>query len=141
MIPAAARSISIIGGHSKRRAASCALLLCLLIVVPAPARADDELASSIRTLALTAGRIRVISENCRVPVDPLLEAPMVEALASVPDVSLTDVASLLMQSRQMQLSASGRECRGAEDAQHLRMLMNIYEMSIQDLKELVTKRY
>lgn len=65
---------------------------------------------------------------------------MMEALARVPDVSVNDVATLIIQSREMELNARGRECLGAPDVQQLETLRNIYEMSVEDLKDLVAAR-
>lgn len=65
---------------------------------------------------------------------------MLEVLATVPDVSISDVAKLIIQSREMELNARGRECLGSADTQHLETLRNIYEMSVEDLKGLVAAR-
>ena len=134
------RSTPTVHGRIQHRLAACGLVLSLAFGAPSPVLADDDLTTSIRILASVAGRIRAISENCRVAVDPMLEAPMMEALATVPDVSVNDVAKLIIQSREMELNARGRECLGAPDVQQLETLRNIYEMSVEDLKDLVAAR-
>lgn len=114
--------------------------MSLLLAAPLPARAEDELHTSVSVLASIASRIRVISENCRFPIDPMLEGRILEALGSVPELLMSDIVALLVRSHQIELHARGRECYADQDAEHLKALKSVYQMSIANLKELVAAR-
>lgn len=118
----------------------CGLVISLLLALPPTALADDGLQTSVSVLASIAGRIRVISENCRFSIDPMLEGRIMETLRPVPEISMSDVVALLVRSHEIELHARGRECRTDEDAEHLKTLKNIYQMSIANLKDLVAAR-
>ncbi|WP_378945733.1 hypothetical protein [Mesorhizobium sp. ANAO-SY3R2] len=126
--------------HCGKLRTAYGLFLSLLLAAPLPARAEDELQTSVSVLASIAGRIRVISENCRFPVDPMLEGRILEALGPLPEISMSDVVTLLVRSHQIELHARGRECHADQDAEHLKALKSIYQMSIANLKELVAAR-
>lgn len=111
------------------------------LLLASPPTADDELQTSVSVLASIAGRIRVISENCRFSIDPMLEGRIMETLGPVPEISMSDVVTLLVRSHENELHAQGPECRADEDEEHLKALKNIYQMSVADLKELVAARH
>ncbi|MGK9338865.1 hypothetical protein [Sinorhizobium meliloti] len=114
--------------------------MSLVLAAPSPTRAEDEIQTSVSVLASIAGRIRVISDNCRFSIDPMLEGRILETLGPVPEISMSDAVALLVRGHQIELHARGRECYGDEDAERLKTLKNIYQMSIANLKELVAAR-
>jgi hypothetical protein len=123
--------------RSRKLRVAYGIIFSVLLASPSPVRADDKLETSVSVLASIAGRIRVISENCRFSIDPMLEGRIMETLGPLSEIPMSDVVSLLVRSHEIELHARGRECHADEDAEHLKTLTNIYQMSIANLKELV----
>lgn len=103
------------------------------------AYADDDLSVSVDVLAMNVATIRVISENCQLDSDPMLEGRVFEALATVPEIPMSDLVSLFLQRHKNEVHARGRKCYPG-DADHLKALNSIYQMSIANLKEIVAAR-
>ncbi len=102
--------------------------------------ADDDLSTSVDVLAMTVATIRVISENCQVDIDPMLEGRVFETLAAAPEIQMSDLVSLFLQRHKNEVHARGRKCYPG-DVDHLETLKSIYQMSVTNLKELVAARH
>ncbi|APG86135.1 hypothetical protein SAMCCGM7_Ch3419 [Sinorhizobium americanum CCGM7] len=118
---------------------SLATAIFLVMYPMSQAQADDDLSTSVDVLAMNVATIRVISENCRLDIDPMLEGRVFEALAAVPEIQMSDLVSLFLQRHRNEVHARGRKCYPG-DVDHLKSLTNIYQMSIANLKELVAAR-
>ncbi|TDW20168.1 hypothetical protein EV128_12796 [Rhizobium azibense] len=118
---------------------SAVLAALMSLVVSSQAVAADELSTLVGVLAITAARIRTISENCKIAVDPMLEAHVFETLTAVPGIKMTGVTSHFAQRRQAEATVRGSKCY-PEDADSLKTLSSIYESEATDLKKLVAKK-
>lgn len=116
--------------------AVAALLPVLMTAQPKPALADSEIETSVIILARTAASIRVISESCKVDLDPILEARIFEAVATVPGIRMTEVSGLFISSYENEVHFAGRECAPG-DADRLPTLRSIYDTSLNTLRDLV----
>lgn len=123
-----------------RLATLCGVLLGIAFTSSTLARADDELETAVSVLTSIASRIRVISEKCRVPVDPMLEGRIAEALAPVVEFSVSDLVTQLTCGRDIEQRLHGGVCQADEDVEYLNTLATIYKISIKDLKDLVSAR-
>lgn len=118
---------------------SLAAAFFLIIFSASQAQADDELSTSVDVLAMTTATIRVISENCRLDIDPMLEGRIFEALATVPEIQMSDLVSLFVRRHGNEVHARGRKCYPG-DVDHLKTLNSIYDRSVANLRELVVAR-
>ncbi|KSV61485.1 hypothetical protein N185_10700 [Sinorhizobium sp. GW3] len=119
---------------------SAILATFMSLVISSPVVAADELSSLVSVLATTAARIRSISDNCKIAVDPTLEAHVFETLIAVPGIKMTGVTSHFAQRRQDEATVRGSKCY-PEDADSLKTLNSIYESDAADLKKLVDDKF
>lgn len=115
-----------------------ALILCASTVHPAAA--DDELNMWINSLSITAARIRAISDNCKIAVDPALETEVIAALWAVPGLELVEVISHFADRRQLELGLRGPNCF-PEDPDSLTTLHSIFERDAADLKKYLDREF
>lgn len=115
---------------------AAALLPMLLAAQPKPALAGSDIENVVGALALTVATIRVTSENCKVDLDPILEARIFEAVAPVPGIRMTEVSGLFIRSYENEVHFAGRECAPG-DADRLPTLRRIYDTSLNTLRDLV----
>ncbi len=97
----------------KKRAtylAAAALLPMLFCGQPKPALADSDIEDVLGALALTVASIRVVAESCKLDPDPILEARIFEAVATVPGIRMTEVSGLFIRSYENEVHFAGREC-------------------------------
>lgn len=118
----------------------CGVLLSIAFSGSTIVKADDELETAVSVLTSIATRIRVISEKCRIPVDPMLEGRIAEALAPLVEISISDLITQLARSRDIEQRLRGGACQADEDVDYLNTLNTIYKISIKDLKDLVSAR-
>lgn len=124
---------------SRKRPAFLAVAALLPILIAAqsqPALADSDIENVVGALALTVASIRVTSENCKVDIDPILEARIFEAVATVPGIRMTEVSGLFIRSYENEVHFAGRECAPG-DADRLPTLRRIYDTSLNTLRDLV----
>jgi len=119
--------------------AVAALLQILIAAQPKPALADSDIENVVGALALTVASIRVTSENCKVDLDPILEARIFEAVATVPGIRMTEVSGLFIRSYENEVHFAGRECAPG-DADRLPALRRIYDTSLNTLRDLVQEK-
>jgi len=116
--------------------AVAALLPVLMTAQSKSALADSDIETSVGVLALTVASIRVVSESCKVDLDPMLEARIFEAVATVPGIRMTEVSGLFIRSYENEVHFAGRECAPG-DADRLPTLRSIYDTSLNTLRDLV----
>lgn len=116
--------------------AVAALLPILIAAQSQPALAESDIENVVGALALTVASIRVTSENCKVDLDPILEARIFEAVAPVPGIRMTEVSGLFIRSYEHEVHFAGRECAPG-DADRLPTLRSIYDTSLNTLRDLV----
>lgn len=106
---------------------------------PELAHADNDIENVVGALALTVASIRVVSESCKVDLDPMLEARIFEAVATVPGIRMTEVSGLFIRSYENEVHFAGRECAPG-DADRLPTLRSIYDTSLNTLRDLVREK-
>lgn len=119
---------------------STLLATFMSLVISSQVVAADELSSLVDVLAITAARIRSLSDNCKIAVDPMLEAQVFETLIAVPGIKMTGVTSRFAQRRQAEATVRGSKCY-PEDADSLKTLNSIYESDAAELKKLVDDKF
>ncbi len=119
---------------------STILATFMSLVISSQVVAADELSSLVDVLAITAARIRSLSDNCKIAVDPMLETQVFETLIAVPGIKMTGVTSHFAQRRQAEATVRGSKCY-PEDADSLKTLNSIYESDAADLKKLVDNKF
>ncbi|SFG24417.1 hypothetical protein [Ensifer sp. OV372] len=119
---------------------STILATFMSLVISRQVVAADELSSLVSVLATTAARIRSISDNCKIAVDPMLEAQVFETLIAVPGIKMSGVTSHFAQRRQAESTVRGSKCY-PEDADALKTLNSIYKSEAADLEKLVANKF
>ena len=117
-----------------------AVTSALLLVQPVSHAFADELDTLVDILAMKTATIKVVSENCGVSVDPMLEGRVMEALVRVPSIYMSDVMSNFAQSYENEKNARGSNCFSG-NVEALATSKRIYDMHIKDLRKLVEENY
>lgn len=117
-----------------------AVTSALLLVQPVSHALADELDTLVDILAMKTATIKVVSENCGVSVDPMLEGRVMEALVRVPSIYMSDVMSNFAQSYENEKHARGSNCFSG-NVEALATSKRIYDMHIKDLRKLVEEKY
>lgn len=115
--------------------------LITLGALPSQAAPVDDVLSAVTSLGLTVARIKVVSENCNIPIDPKLETRIYGDLVFADrDVNGSEVKRYFAKAYDNERHASGTECQ-ASAQEELKTLKSIYDMSYSNLSDILMKHY
>lgn len=111
-----------------------------LILQPVSHAQAGELDTMVNMLAMKIASIKVLSQNCKIPVDPMLEGRVIETLIKVPGLYVSDVMSHFSKSYEREKQFAGKKCY-PETPDQIASSTSLYNTAIRDLRDYVGKNY